>query len=390
MDMGDLPLLLEARVAGGVATGTVTLDWERRQRTRLRARLDDGREAAIRLPRGSGTLRDGDLLRAVDGTLITVRAAAEALSVVEGDGQALIRACYHLANRHVPLALMPGRLCWRHDHVLDVMVGGLGHEIRHEAAPFEAEGGAWDVHDHAARAADEEAAGATVSFAHDGPSASVLLSLLRLTSSGLPIGSFAYSQGLEQAVECGWVSDEAGVAEWVEGLLHFAQAQTDVPLLARLHGAFARGDIGRARYWNARVLAARDGAEARAEERDTGHALARLLPVLKVESRWREEWGDPAWLSLYAMVAAAQRIPLDAAAQGWLWNWGQQQVAAALRLLPLGQTAGQRILGRIIDGIPAAVSRGLALADEEILGAPPGLAFAAARHETQYTRLFLS
>ena len=127
----------------------VTLTWEERQRSRLSVRLDDGQEAGIRLPRGT-RLADGDWLLTDDGRAVQVRAAAECLSRVEcADALTLARACYHLGNRHVAVQIEPGRLSYRHDHVLDDLVHGLGLAVRVIEAPFEPEPGAYGGHGQA-------------------------------------------------------------------------------------------------------------------------------------------------------------------------------------------------------------------------------------------------
>ncbi|MBK1619722.1 hypothetical protein CKO42_14985 [Lamprobacter modestohalophilus] len=123
--------------------GTLSLTYEQRSRSRLRAQLDDGRQVGILLPRGE-TLRDGDLLADEQGEVIRIRAAAEPVSCAEVDDPLqLTRAAYHLGNRHVALQIEPGRLCWLHDHVLDAMVRGLGLRVSAERAPFEPEAGAY-------------------------------------------------------------------------------------------------------------------------------------------------------------------------------------------------------------------------------------------------------
>ena len=113
--------------------------------------LDDGREAGIFLQRGR-TLRDGDCLSDAEGlVMVRVLAAAERVSTVVGDdGPLLARACYHLGNRHVPLQIDSGRLRYRHDHVLDAMVRGLGLAVVVEDAPFDPEPGAYggSAHTH--------------------------------------------------------------------------------------------------------------------------------------------------------------------------------------------------------------------------------------------------
>ena len=124
--------------------GVLTLSFADRRRSRLRTRLDDGREIALTLPRGS-ILRDGDRLRAAEGELvIAVRAAAERLSRVRSDDQLrLARAAYHLGNRHVPVQIGPGFLAYEHDHVLDGMIADLGLHAEAASAPFEPEAGGY-------------------------------------------------------------------------------------------------------------------------------------------------------------------------------------------------------------------------------------------------------
>lgn len=122
---------------------TLTLPFELRQKSRLKATLDNGIEVGLMLQRG-GLLRGGDLLRAEDGVIIKVVAAAESVSkVTHNDSLMLMRASYHLGNRHVPLQITKEYLCYTHDHVLDEMVKGLGLQVECIMAPFEPEGGAY-------------------------------------------------------------------------------------------------------------------------------------------------------------------------------------------------------------------------------------------------------
>lgn len=122
---------------------TLTLPFDQRRKSRFRATLDDGSEVAVQLPRGT-VLRGGDVLRAADGRLVSVRAADEAVSTVAADDARLLaRAAYHLGNRHMPLEVGDGWLRYPHDHVLDDMVAALGLLVRVEQAPFEPEAGAY-------------------------------------------------------------------------------------------------------------------------------------------------------------------------------------------------------------------------------------------------------
>lgn len=125
-----------------VARATLTLPFDLRQRSRLRAALDDGREVGLFLPRGQ-VLRHGQKLLASDGTVVEIKAATETVSTVRATGRSLVRAAYHLGNRHLTLQIGDDFLRYIHDHVLDAMVEGLGLEVLVEQAPFEPEAGAY-------------------------------------------------------------------------------------------------------------------------------------------------------------------------------------------------------------------------------------------------------
>lgn len=128
---------------GEPAAGVLTMPFDERRKSRLRGKLDDGREVALLLPRGT-VLRDGDRLRAESGEIVVVRAAAQTLSVARtGDGLLLARAAYHLGNRHVPVEVHAGGLAYEHDHVLDGLVAELGLTVETAKAPFEPEAGGY-------------------------------------------------------------------------------------------------------------------------------------------------------------------------------------------------------------------------------------------------------
>jgi urease accessory protein len=144
--------------ADGNDRATLTLSYDERRRSRLLATLDDGREVALMLPRGT-ILRHGDHLRGDGELTIEVRAAAESLSIAAtADPHLLTRAAYHLGNRHVPLEIGGGWVAYAHDHVLDAMVRGLGLEVSPRVAPFEPEAGAFP-HDGSAGGGHSHGAG---------------------------------------------------------------------------------------------------------------------------------------------------------------------------------------------------------------------------------------
>ena len=130
------------------AQATLSLPFELRQKSRLRAKLDSGDEVGLMLPRGH-VLRGGDYLKADNGMIIQLAAADEAVSTVTApDTLTLQRACYHLGNRHVPLQITDHWIRYLEDHVLDDMVISLGLNVTHEQAPFEPETGAYHSQGH--------------------------------------------------------------------------------------------------------------------------------------------------------------------------------------------------------------------------------------------------
>lgn len=215
--------------------------------------------------------------------------------------------------------------------------------------------------------------------------------LLQLASASLPIGAFAFSHGLEQAVAEGRVADAAAAESWIAGLLEHVWGRWDLPLLARQADAVATGDPDMLARTNALLLAGRESAELAAEDRHTGMALARLLAEVQPEAAaWLRAVRPCAYATAFAVAGQGWGIPLADLATAYLWTLAEAQTLAAVRLVPLGQTDGQRILLSLGARIPRIADQALDLPDAAIGAFAPGLAMASARHETQYTRLFRS
>lgn len=224
-----------------------------------------------------------------------------------------------------------------------------------------------------------------------------LARLLQLASPALPVGAYTYSQGLEWAVEDGIVGDQASAEAWIGGLLEHGVGAFEAPLLAALHGAWSTADGGEAGRLNDLFLASRETAELRAETVQMGYSLRRLVHELG------ELGGLPgaaldgidgidqiAFPTVWAAVAVAWQIAPGAALTAYLWSWCENQTMAALKSVPLGQAAGQRLLLLLGSRIGAVVERALALPEDEWSNFAPAFAIACCRHETQYSRLFRS
>ncbi len=218
-----------------------------------------------------------------------------------------------------------------------------------------------------------------------------LLRLLQLASPALPVGAFNFSQGLEYAVERGWIGDRDDAASWIMGVAGHSIATLDVPLLLRLHAAWQAGDAPRARRLSGELVASRESSEARAEERHMGQALAKVLCGFGIAAA--EPWlRDPAtsYAALFALAATAAGAAARDTAVAYLWAWAENQVLAAVKLIPLGQSDGQRALEQIRLRIPQLVTAAAGMQDEDIGSTAPQAMMASCWHETQYTRLFRS
>ena len=220
--------------------------------------------------------------------------------------------------------------------------------------------------------------------------------LLQLTSPALPVGAFTYSQGLEWAAEAGTITDEASAGEWIGGLMHGTLARFEAPLAAALLAAWHGDDDARVAWLNDTFLASRETAELRAETVQMGYSLVRLLRDLPA-FRAVPGMGDrlaaldtPAFPTAWTAAASAWQIPAAEALPAYLWAWLENQVLAAIKVVPLGQSAGQRLLSRLGDDIPALAETALTLPEDDWSNFTPGLALASSRHETQYSRLFRS
>jgi urease accessory protein len=221
-----------------------------------------------------------------------------------------------------------------------------------------------------------------------------LARLLQLASPTLPVGAFSYSQGLESAVEAGIVHDAASAATWITDVLALSVARMEAPVLLRMIAAWDANDATALARWNAEFLASREAAELRAETVQMGYSLRRLLlevcdaPAERLAQL--EALDEPSFPASFAFAVSQWKIEPAAALVAYLWSWLENQVMAALKAVPLGQTDGQRLLLRLGAKLPKMAQAAAQLADDELGNFAPGFALLASRHETQYSRLFRS
>jgi urease accessory protein len=224
-----------------------------------------------------------------------------------------------------------------------------------------------------------------------GMSGTGLAQLLRLASPMLPVGAYSYSQGLEWAVEEGIVRDEQTALRWISDALAFNIGTLEAPFWRRLYEAWSTNDGAVAGRWNDRFLAARETAELRAETVQMGEALKLVLQATgEIDAGPLDRIEQAAFPTAFSFAAQRLGVPLREGMIGYLWAWGENQVSAAMKLVPLGQSSGQRILVKLIGLLPGIVAGALEGDDDRLSNFAPGLAIASSRHETQYTRLFRS
>lgn len=221
-----------------------------------------------------------------------------------------------------------------------------------------------------------------------------LVRLLRLASPTLPVGAFAYSQGLETAISKGWVHDEASIGDWICDVLEFNLARFEAPVLHRLMLAWSANDFEEVRRLNDWFLAARETAEFRAESAQMGVALRRLFEAAKdfaAEEVAALRGMEPvAFAVAFAFAAARWRIDPAEAVSAYLFAWAENQTNAAMKAVRLGHVGAQRILARVSAGLPEQVERVMRARPEQISNCTPALAIGGCLHELQESRVFRS
>ena len=223
--------------------------------------------------------------------------------------------------------------------------------------------------------------------------ASSLLKLIWLASPALPVGGFSYSEALEAAVEAGLVSNEAQAGDWLVDQLQLGQARCDLAVLAQAVPAWRERNFARVRELNDWLLQTRETHELRLQTEQMGRSLldwlrndaqAPQLPLAQCAAL------PPSYPVAFALAASLSTATARDIVLACAFGWAENMMQSAIKTVPLGQSAGQRILARLANAIPQAVEHALACADEDRQAFTPMLAILSSQHETQYSRLFRS
>ncbi len=228
-------------------------------------------------------------------------------------------------------------------------------------------------------------------------SAAALLQLMQLASPALPVGGFSYSEALEAAVNAGIVSDEASAQIWLLGQLHLSLGRSDLAVVNKAFGAWQRDDFDHITELNAWITTTRETSELRQQTEQMGRSLCAWMKNRPAHANHAAATQflallspAPTWPVAFALAALHTGAPCREALLSFAFGWAENMMQAALKSVPLGQSAGQRILAALSADIPTVVDRSMRLMDSERVAFTPMLAILSAQHETQYSRLFRS
>lgn len=225
------------------------------------------------------------------------------------------------------------------------------------------------------------------------------LSLWQLISPTLPVGAFNYSEGIEWLVEAGTITNAATLQAWLTQELTHGSIRVETAIMARAYRLTATDSAHAStaqtlQYWNQWLTASRETQELRQQSLQMGRSLRKLLLDLTPEmAPWFNfiDVTEPCHYAIaFGIGAAVWHIDLEQTTLGYLHGWVNNLISAGVRLVPLGQTDGQRILLALQSTLKEQAEQILSLADDDLYSCSWGLSLASMGHETQYTRLFRS
>ncbi|WP_026735316.1 urease accessory protein UreF [Fischerella sp. PCC 9605] len=219
-----------------------------------------------------------------------------------------------------------------------------------------------------------------------------LLCLLQLASPALPVGGYSYSEGLETLVEDEAIAHPENLKHWLEMELRYGAIRLEAAVMVRAYRSVLAGDFQTLSAWNSWLSAARETEELRASSLGMGRSLAKLLVELKpqIAPIVNAVGNSCNYAIAFGIAAAYWQINIQAAVLGYLHSWASNLITAGVKLIPLGQTSGQRLLLEIQPLLSATSVQILSLEDDDLSCCSWGLSLASMRHETLYTRLFRS
>jgi urease accessory protein len=384
----------DARVVDRVA-----LDADDRNRRRMVLTGEGGTSFLLDLLHAAA-LRDGDGLVLDNGAIVRVIGIAEPLAEITAAAPLdFVRLAWHLGNRHADVAVAPGTLRVRRDHVLEAMAAGLGARVTHVDAPFDPEPSAPHEHDPDQAHGDEHAHRDEASFSQrkesgGNLSAAALYRLQAWLSPAYPVGAFSFSSGLEWAVEAGDVSDAASLERWLAVILADGGGFCDAVFFVHAHRAIEDADDNVLAAVAELAVAFAPSKERHLETTAQGNAFLvatrAAWPCTALDRLVGIAPGPCAYPVAVGAAAAGHGIAPGPALGAYLHALAANLISAGVRLIPLGQTDGQRVLAALEPVIAESAARALQTPLDEVGSAAFRADLASLRHETQYTRLFRS
>jgi urease accessory protein len=219
-----------------------------------------------------------------------------------------------------------------------------------------------------------------------------LLALLQFVSPALPIGAYSYSEGIETLVQNGKVTDLVTLEHWLQQELKYGAIAIEAMVLLQAYTGVESGQLDRLSYWNEWLSAFRETEEMREQSWQMGRSLSRLL--LDLQPSLQSTFiacGEVCNLPIaFAIAAHHWQIEPHTAVLGYLYSWAANLANAGVRLIPLGQTQGQRLLLNLYPVLESTTIAAMNAQDDDLKNCGWGLAIASMQHETLYSRLFRS
>ncbi|PSF35298.1 urease accessory protein UreF [Aphanothece hegewaldii CCALA 016] len=219
-----------------------------------------------------------------------------------------------------------------------------------------------------------------------------LLYLLQITSPTLPVGAYSYSEGIETLVSQEIITNKETLQQWIIQSLKFGSIRIESAIMLRAYHDFLGDNIEGLIKWNLWLSATRETKELRQQSWQMGQSLLKLLTELQPEIKdiSSQLYPDCNYAVVFGIAGAIWQIPEHELLLGYLQSWSSNLINAGLRLIPLGQTDGQKILVNLQNDLIQVTQDILELKDEDLRGWGWGLSLASMQHETLYTRLFRS
>ncbi len=222
------------------------------------------------------------------------------------------------------------------------------------------------------------------------PSARALGRILQLGNANLPVGAFAYSEGLETLVQQGVLANGKDLRQWIEEYLRFGPVRLEAVALWRMHGAATMRDLQVLEYWDAWLAASRESEELGLQNRQMARALWRLLQELAGPERAILHESPSQYVTAFAVISAHAGLSTEDSVFTYMHSWLSNLIVAGVRLVPLGQSEGQKILWEMQDALEGSINFAESATAEDLYSWNCGLALASMQHETLHSRLYRS